>query len=123
MIEESKFAGICGRCGSEDVACKYEYYTNGADLEHVTFTHVCQRCNYVEESCQQGCYGYDNSYECSLRHKDHSGLGTSSRWRLLRRIGKDRVYVVRDWLTDRDAHSLLKQYQSEDAAEFFIEAR
>ncbi len=70
LVEERTTTAVCNKCGSDAVGCSYEYYTTGGDMEHVEFKHACGACGYVESKIQQGCYGYDNSCQCSMRHKD-----------------------------------------------------
>jgi hypothetical protein len=68
-INERDTPGICRSCGSDQVSCTSEYYTTGGDMEHVEFKHHCGKCGHGESEIQQGCYGYDNTYNCSLPHK------------------------------------------------------
>src|SRR5581483_10785402 len=60
---------LCNRCGSSTVTCRSEYFTTGGDVEHVEFLHHCDDCQYEESAIHQGSYGYDNDYQCSLRHE------------------------------------------------------
>ncbi len=54
----------CHRCGANTITCHRTYYTTGGDMEHVEWKHTCGSCEAVAREIQQGCYGYDNTYQC-----------------------------------------------------------
>jgi hypothetical protein len=54
----------CYNCGSENVSCEKEYFSTGGDMEQVEWIHLCIHCGSRQSKIQQGCYGYDNHYNC-----------------------------------------------------------
>ena len=93
-VDARSTTAVCNACGSHQVDCSFQYFTTGGDLEHVEFFHRCRDCQAVESAIQQGCYGYDNHYDCALRHADDVDWGRRDHWRMVNRQPDGSIYVI-----------------------------